>query len=287
MGGLGNQMFQYALGRSLSLHYNVDLKLDLSFLLDRTSHSKDIVIRDYDLGIFNIIENFATSEEVQKFNKKIFINKRIDQLSKKILGIKPTYVKEPYFHFFPGVFSLGPDICLEGSWQTEKYFLSCENIIRKDFTFKNPPGKKTLEILDKIKNCNAVCVNVRRGDFLTNSYHGAIGLEYYEKSEAIIREKYRGIHFFVFSDDIAWCQQNLNLSGPTTYVSHDYAGEKFSEYLRLMIHCDHFIIPNSSFAWWAAWLNDQPDKIVIAPKNWFNKGPKDTQDLIPDRWLKI
>jgi hypothetical protein len=155
MGGLGNQMFQYALGRSLSLHYNVDLKLDLSFLLDRASHSKDIVIRDYDLGIFNIIENIATFEEVQKFKKKIFISKKIDQLTKMILGIKPTYVKEPYFHFFPGVFSLGPDIYIDGSWQTEKYFLSCESTIRKDFTFRNPPGKKTLELLDKIDDCNA------------------------------------------------------------------------------------------------------------------------------------
>src|SRR4029079_9062476 len=121
MGGLGNQMFQYALGRSLSLHYNVDFKMDTSFLLDRTPRSKDIVIRDYDLSIFNILENFATAEEVQKLKKNIFNNKRVDLLTKKILGIRRTYIKEPHFHFFPEIFSRGPDIYLDGYWQTEKY----------------------------------------------------------------------------------------------------------------------------------------------------------------------
>lgn len=223
----------------------------------------------------------------KSLKKNIFVNKRIDQLTKNILGIKPSYVKEPHFHFFPGVFSFGPDIYLEGSWQTEKYFLNCESTIRNDFTFRNPPRQKTMELLDNINECNAVCVNVRRGDFLSNSYHGAMGLDYYKRSESIIREKNSNVHFFVFSDDIAWCQENLRFSVDTTYVSHDYAGEKFSEYLRLMIHCKHFIIPNSSFGWWAAWLSDHTDKIVIAPRKWFNKGPQDTQDLIPEGWLKI
>ncbi len=287
MGGLGNQMFQYALARSLSLHHNVDFKMDSSFLLDRTSNSKDIVIRDYDLSIFNIVENFATLEEVQKLKKKIFNNKRVDLLTKKVLSIKRTYVKEPHFHFFPEIFTLGPDIYLDGYWQTEKYFLNYENTIRKDFTFKNPPGKNIPELLNKIKDCNAVCVNVRRGDFLVNSYHGAISTDYYERGASIIREKIGNLHFFIFSDDIKWCQQNLKFSDATTYVTHEYAGEKFSDYLRSMIHCKHFIIPNSTFGWWAAWLNNNDDKIVIAPQTWFGSGPKDTQDIIPDNWIKI
>lgn len=287
MGGLGNQMFQYALGRSLSLHYNVDFKMDTSFLLDRTSYSKNIVIRDYDLSIFNIVENIATIAEVQKLKKEILNSKKVDLLTKKVLGIRRTYVKEPHFHFFPEVFSMGPDIYLEGFWQTEKYFLNCETTIRKDFTFRKPPGKNTLELLNKINDCNAVCVNVRRGDFLVNSYHGAISTDYYKRGESIIREKIRDVHFFVFSDDIEWCQHNLKFSDSTTYVTHEYAGEKFSDYLRLMIHCKHFIIPNSTFGWWAAWLNKIDEKIVIAPQKWFDSGPKDTQDIIPEDWIKI
>ena len=287
MGGLGNQMFQYALGRSLSLHYNVDFKIDTSFLLDRASYSKDIVIRDYDLGIFNIVENFATIEEVQRLKKNILNNKTLDLITKKVLGIRRTYVKEPHFHFFPDVFSVGPDIYLDGYWQTEKYFLTCQKTIRKDFTFKKPPGTDILELLKKINDCNAICVNVRRGDFLVNLYHGAISTDYYERGASIIRGKINNVHFFVFSDDIEWCQQNLKFSDTTTYVTHEYAGEKFSDYLRLMTHCKHFIIPNSTFGWWAAWLNNSDDKIVIAPQKWFGNGPKDTQDLIPSTWIRI
>jgi hypothetical protein len=287
MGGLGNQMFQYALGRSLSLHHNVDFKMDTSFLLDRTPRSKDIVIRDYDLSIFNIVENFATAAEVQRLKKKVLNNKRVDLLTKKILGINRTYIKEPHFHFCPEIFSQGPNIYLDGYWQTEKYFLNCKEAIRNDFTFRKPPGKNILELLNKINECNAVCVNVRRGDFLVNSYHGAISTDYYERGASIVREKISNVHFFVFSDDIEWCQQNLKLPDTTTYVTHEYAGGKFSDYLRLMIHCKHFIIPNSTFGWWSAWLNNNDDKIVIAPEKWFGSGPKDTQDIIPDDWIKI
>ena len=109
----------------------------------------------------------------------------------------------------------------------------------------------------------------------------------YKNGEKIISGKINNPVFFVFSDDIEWCCNNLIFEKETVFVGHEYAGQKFCTYLNLMSQCKHFIIANSSFSWWAAWLNNNPDKIVIAPDEWFNKGPKDTQDLIPGGWIKI
>ena len=286
-GGLGNQMFQYAAARALSLHHQTDLKLDVSFLLDRSPRQKGFVYRDFDLSIFNLSVNFASAEESSLLNKKIWGNKTIDSFAKKTFGKKITYFKEPHFHFYRKFLSLGPNLFLEGYWQSEKYFADHQHIIRQDFTFSKKPQGKTMDLLNRIKSENAVCVNVRRGDFLTTPLHGILSTGYYNTAEHLINEKVSSPHFYVFSDDINWCREHLRFSGPTFYVSHEYAGEKFQEYLQLMIQCNHFIIPNSSFGWWAAWLNNKPDKIVIAPKKWFNKGPKDTQDIIPESWIKI
>ena len=286
-GGLGNQMFQYAAGRALSLIQKTELKLDVSFLLDRSPRQKGFVYRDFDLNIFNLPVNFASKEELSLLNKKILANKTIDRIVKKAIGKKITYFKEPHFHFYRKFFSLGANLYLDGYWQSEKYFKDHSQVIRQDFTFKNKPQGKTLDLLNKIKSENAVCVNVRRGDFITTPLHGILDTGYYKTAENLINEKVSSPYFYVFSDDIGWCREHLTFSGPTNYVSHDFAGEKFQEYLQLMIQCKHFIIPNSSFGWWAAWLNNNPEKIVIAPKRWFNKGPKDTQDLIPETWIQI
>ncbi len=286
-GGLGNQMFQYAIGRVLSLQKNTELKIDLSFLLDRTTpRDKDFVFIEYDLGIFNIEEKFASPDEVKSL-KKLFLNSKADTLIKKITGTEKTYFKEPHFHFTPTAFKLGSNIYLDGYWQSSKYFQNYEDVIRKDFTLKKSLSSKSLQLNNLIKTTNSVCVNVRRGDFVTNPIHGTIGIEYYNKAEKIINKNQSGLHFFVFSDDIDWCKKNLKFSETTTYVSHEYAGEKFSEYLELMRSCNHYIIPNSSFGWWAAWLNINPQKIVIAPAKWFGKGSYNAKDILPDTWIKI
>jgi hypothetical protein len=288
MGGLGNQMFEYAMGRALSLHHGTTLKMDTAFLLDRTSpREPGFVYRDFDLGIFNIVAAFATPDEVAVLNKKLFDNKKADLLLKKIIGKRPTYFKEPHFEFYPEIFSFGPDVYLEGYWQSEQYFKSYEDTIREDFTFKNPMGVLATELLATMQTQEAVCVNVRRGDFVTNAYHGAIGLEYYKAGEALIGDKVKQPHFYVFSDDVKWCEENLHFAFPTTYVSHDYAGEKFRDYLQLMTNCKHFVIPNSSFGWWAAWLSRHANKIVVAPKQWFGEGSANTKDLLPKDWITI
>ena len=140
---------------------------------------------------------------------------------------------------------------------------------------------------DKIESSMSICLNVRRGDFVTNPHHGTCSLYYYSQAIEYIVDRVKDAYFYIFSDDIEWCKKNMQINYPFTMVTHDIAGEKFKYYLKLMVDCKHYIIPNSTFGWWAAWLNTNPDKIVIAPKQWFRKPEIDTSDVIPRGWLRI
>jgi hypothetical protein len=178
-------------------------------------------------------------------------------------------------------------VYLEGYWQSEKYFSDIDSLIRSDFSFREEMSDQAKEMLRTIENETSICVNVRRGDFVTNHRHGWHGVEYIKKAENIIKQKVGDHRFFVFSDEIDWCEENLKFDAPAVFVGHDHAGRKFQDYLRLMAACKHFIIPNSSFAWWAVWFNQNVERIVIAPKVWFNVESLSTKDLIPTDWIRI
>lgn len=285
MGGMGNQMFQYAVGKALSLKYQVPLQLDITELLDRTPRP-NFVFRDYDLDIFCLQANLIA------FSKKgITNNKYIKWMLKTINSSLPIrfrkYFAEPHFHYTEHINLVSSKVYLHGYWQSPKYFESIEADIRNDFRFKEPLAKDNL-ILQVIQNTKSICLNVRRADFVTNSFHGTMDNSYYknavEKLESLIGTK---MHIFVFSDDIKWCEKNLLFDYPTTYVGHEHKGKKFANYLELMIACKHFIIPNSSFAWWAAWLCEYENKVIIAPTKWFSEENLNTEDLIPQTWLRI
>jgi hypothetical protein len=144
----------------------------------------------------------------------------------------------------------------------------------------------TLSLLTNIRESNSVMINVRRADYLNTDFHGVFGMDYINSAVKIVESKVENPKYFIFSDDIEWCIENIDLPN-MTIVNHSYKGPKFSHYLQLMMNCKHFIIPNSSFAWWSACLNQNTDKIVIAPKRWFNRDDINTIDLIPDNWLRI
>jgi Glycosyl transferase family 11 len=286
MGGLGNQMFQYAFGRYLAEKHRAELKLDTRFLLDRTPRKGHRIFRNYDLDIFRVQENFATEQEVFHLSQRSK-NPFLDKVLNKILGLKRSYLLEPHFHFSETAYNAPDNIYLAGYWQAEKYFAPVQTIIREDFTYKNEMSIPAKDLLAQIKSTNSVCVNVRRGDFVTNPFHGAFGVNYFQQADKIIRQKIADPAYFIFSDDIEWCKENLQFLAPSVFVTHRFAGEKFQDYLRLMSACNHFIIPNSSFAWWAVWLNEHRDKIVIAPEKWFNDPRYDTKDLAPSGWIRI
>ena len=171
--------------------------------------------------------------------------------------------------------------------KTSAYVYRDFDVIRRDFSLKKPFSEKGSALKKEIESVSSVCVNVRRADFVGSSFHGTFDIEYYARGLAKIRESKTVDVVYVFSDDVAWCEENLKFPIKTVFVGHDYKGERFGEYLYLMAACRHFIIPNSTFAWWAAWLATGPDKVVVAPKRWFLKESIDTSDLIPESWVRI
>ena len=273
MGGMGNQMFQYALGRSLSIKYNTQLKIDLSFLKNKNMGT-NFTYRDYDLNIFNMSEDF----EIGSVNL-LGVNEPNFSYSQPLIDMIKSKMDEDVNNSF----------LLNGYWQTPKYFQDIEDQIRTDFTFRDKveeADESIKEILNQIKSTNSVLLNVRRTDYLNTDYHGVMGDEYLKKGVELIESKIENPHYFLFSDDVEWCKDNIKFDN-MTIVDHSYKGDRFSYYLQLMKNCKHFIIPNSSFAWWAAWLNEDSDKIVIAPEKWFTDSNINTSDLIPDNWIRI
>ena len=286
IGGLGNQMFQYATARALSK------KLDQPLLLDTSDFDGYQLHNGFELDqIFDIAPKLASVSDLRNllgWQASPIIRKAISK--KKFLFLrKRELIVEPYFQFWDELENIPQDAYLLGYWQSEKYFKLIETTIRSDFSFKQKMSSKNQEIADEILKSNAVSIHIRRGDYLlnpaANKVHGLCSLEYYNKAIQYIVERVKNPSFFVFSDDIDWAKTNLNISYPSVYVSHNQGAESFND-MRLMSLCNHNIIANSSFSWWGAWLNKNPKKFVVAPKRWFNAN-LDVSDLLPSEWSRI
>ena len=286
-GGLGNQMFQYAAGRMLSIHHQTALKLDIAALAQDP-------LRNYNLGPFNIRPTFATTEEINhlKGTPDGLVLQKISALKQKIIpSIRQTVFYEAHIGpFNENILKTPRDVYLDGYWQSEKYFLDIENVIRDEFTIGLEQDLQSRDIAEVINETNSVSIHVRRGDYVSNPItyrvHGVCGLDYYTRCIELIAEKARDPHFFVFSDDPAWVSENLRFDYPMIFVTHN-CGIRDYEDLRLMNSCKHHIIANSSFSWWGAWLSNSPGKLVFAPKRWFNISEPDTSDLLPSSWIRV
>lgn len=286
IGGLGNQMFQYAAGRAVSLRLAAPLRLDVSGFAGYGLHQGFELSR-----VFACNPEIATEKEVRDL-----LGWRASSLARKIL-MRPslamlhgtTLVVDPHFHYWPGIREVSHDAFLAGYWQSEKYFNDASETIRADFTFRQPLSKQNAELAGRIDQTMAVSLHVRRGDYAsnpkTNMAHGLCSLEYYRAAVLHMAEHIERPEFFVFSDDIAWVKANLEIDFPRRYVDHNQGAESYND-MRLMSLCRHHIIANSSFSWWGAWLNPDPDKIVIAPRRWFANG-KRVEDLLPASWVSL
>lgn len=282
-GGLGNQMFQYAFGKFLSRKHNTALKID-------TSYFKEHKLRKYELGVFNIEETFASGAEKEEFfpQEASVSTKLRSKLKSKLLGYK--VISEKGFEFFPTTIQeAGANAYLSGYWQTEKYFTGIEKEIRDCFKFRFLPDADNAKMLKDITGSNSVSIHIRRGDYVTdahtNTVHGVCGLDYYKRAVEYISKQVEKPVFFIFSDDVQWVKENLRLESEHYFLDHNQ--EKGEEDMRLMMNCKHNIIANSSFSWWAAWLNKNEKKIIIAPEKWFNDSTINTKDIIPASWLKM
>lgn len=288
IGGLGNQMFQYAMARRIAKINNTKLKLDISGF----KTIKNITLRDYSLRPFKIQESFANQKEVDYFKKfarregggfkKFFYNLLIAKSSK--------YVKENKFTFDEKFLNIGAGAYLDGRWASEKYFMDIRSIILKEFALKKAFSKKINQsILKKIRSTSSVSLHIRRGDFAydkrTNKWHGLCPLNYYYSSSEQIKKRVKNPYFFIFSDDIDWVKKNLKLKFPAIFASGKYSKRDYED-LTLMKNCQHHITANSTFSWWAAWLSKNGSKIVYTPKRWFNI-KRDLNDFIPRSWIKI
>lgn len=278
-GGLGNQLFQFAIGKHLSIKNNDILIFDNSFL--NITDATNYTLRNYELGIFPIAS-------VVQNKQKYFGKTRWSRFRPRLDRIK--YVGERSFKFMPEILDLTGNLYLEGFWQTEKYFLSIADTIKKDLTFLPSLNVVNAKIAQQINLCNAVSIHVRRTDYvgkdLGATYHNLCSLTYYSDAIELIVKTVPDAVFFLFSDDIDWVKQNLLIPFPHYFIDHNSANESYVD-MQLMSMCKHHIIANSSFSWWGAWLNNYPNKIVIAPKKWFNNPEIDTLDIVPESWLRF
>ncbi len=291
MGGLGNQMFQYALGRHLAMKHKTELVLDLTFLNHRLP-KRDYVFRNFDLDVFSLTAKTTVLSKVPKMLRNItYISHRVFEMIASI--IVPSYIikEKQIYHFDASVLESRDPCYLSGFWNSDRYFKDIEDTLRKDFSYRDHLDETCIKMISQIQNVNAVSIYFRRTDYVTNTLNkeflGELTMDYYDQAIALMATKTPDPHFFIFSDDIEWCKKNVSLPYPTSFVGPECAGVKFTGYIRLMSSCKHHIVTNSTFSWWAAWLNPSKEKIVIAPKNWVADSSIDTSDVTPSSWIRI
>lgn len=272
-GGLGNQMFEYAAGLNLALKSGAKLMLDTTYLNDRFPRPQ-ITHRDYDLDVFALKPEFTALSKISSAVPIPGFWLGLDLISffvKKILKVKQNPV-------------------LWGFYAGEKYFAENENAIRAAFRFRESLTGEAASVAKKIKEENSIAIHVRRGDYTLPRYeklYGKTNVSYYEQAIAHMEEKVSNPKFFIFSNDIAWCRENIKPKSPTVYLDDATSGPKGSFHLHLMSLCKHAILANSSFSWWAAWLNVNPEKIVVAPKRWHLDTSTESNDIVPSKWITI
>jgi hypothetical protein len=311
-GRTGNQLFRYAFARALMLKTG-DPKLILSF-----NHVKAQAKAKPGQGFVNDLENFKVIpyEEYQKPGKLLrtetnFFQKILVVLYKLGLMNKTRTQRMKYENTFQTILNFWgiywafdkADIKIHkrrkqlviGNFEWQGYFDSIRETLLEELQPKEPVLAKNVSLLEEIETTNSICVSVRRGDFLAPEFAKSFAVctpEYYLEAVRIMREKVDNPHFFVFSDDIAWCEQTLfppskDAEGAERATKVTYVSQQMPVYetLRLMYSCKHFIVSNSTFSWWGQYLSRNPSKIVISPTRWNNDGFD--SPLIGKEWILI
>ena len=277
-------MFQYAAGRSMALAREQLLLLDISGFSINRGHNGFELDR-----VFLCPTEIATEADLRDILGWQPLSRIKMILARRGLSTfrNNKLVLEPHFQYWPDINHAPPDCYLSGYWQSESYFKSFENNIRQDFTFREPLFGQNADLALAISNTRSVSLHVRRGDYLNSAYHEICSLDYYRTAIFYISERLAWPYFFIFSDDIAWVKAHLKIDFPCHYVEHNQGNQSYQD-MQLMSLCRHHIIANSTFSWWGAWLNPNPEKIVVAPKKWFTTTNKNnTQDLFPQNWVRL
>ncbi|MDI5895622.1 alpha-1,2-fucosyltransferase [Flavobacterium algoritolerans] len=280
IGGLGNQMFQYAFYKKLKEKYS-DVKCDINGYETYTLHTGFSLQKYFDVQL-----DFASYSEVNSLTsiyKKDFFSK----VFRKIFKNKKSHIEE--IDFDQSICDKRGSLYLDGYWQSDNYFGDLE-ALRKDFEFKNIPQLDD-NISDSIQSSNSVSLHVRRGDYVGNSVYAQQGQEYYVNAMTKLSELVENPVFYVFSDNIKWAEETLLSGYKSQFSIVFYNKENGSEIddLHKMSLCKHNIIANSSFSWWGAWLNSNLNKIVIYPRNWYTSKVSNLKHIeqMPEKWLNL
>lgn len=264
MGGMGNQMFQYAAGRSLSLRFQTELLLDTQWYA--TAHPDEETPRSFELAAFDLPDTTIWCPGMRR----------------------PDYdLRDPYFTYNAAFEWVSDDTRLVGQWQSPQYFADYADVIRRDFTFRADASEGNQLLARITADPSAVSLHVRRTDYVTPASNlGFVGESYYERAVAWVRERVAQPTFYIFSDEPAWCRQHLMFGDASVYVDGNVGANSYLD-MWLMSHCKHHIIANSTFSWWGAWLNPNAEKLIAAPARWFCDPSMDARDLVPSTWTRL
>ncbi len=283
IGGLGNQMFQFAFYLALKRKFpEEDIKLYTKVYQGYGRHNA------YELDrIFGLEAEMATVAETTKLAYP-YLNYRLWQIGNHLLPERSTMMKEHIFgHYYGEALTRQGDCYYDGYWQNEKYFAD----IQMDLLMAYSPidiDERNITLGRQLASSNSVSIHVRHGDFLKKSiYRGICGLDYYQRAINEIQTKVKVDRFCIFSNDIPWCKEHIIplLKGKDYLIVDWNTGMRSYLDMYLMSQCRHQIIAHSSFSWWGAWLNQYPSKTVIGPERWNNI--KDSEFELPATWLKI
>jgi len=282
-GGLGNQLFQYAAGYSLAKYHNTTVKVDIDELLVKNDHD---TVRDYELQ--HLIEPplIATQQEVDEMVHQPTI---VRYFQKTLPPFKRKIYKEKAFEFDENFWNAGSNIYLKGYRQSEKYFKPYISDIKQKFLLKEHLVEHLQPLVKELNERQSISIHIRRGDYLQQhikEYHGVLGQQYYQNAITKINAEISDPFYFIFSDNINWVKSNLKFEGEIRFISGELTSDHYEDFY-LMSQCKHNIIANSSFSWWAAYLNQNARKKVVAPKNWFANTNLNTKDLIPESWIAL
>lgn len=301
MGGLGNQMFQYAAGLALAEHHRTSLKLDLSWY-DGEHLEYPAPHNRYALSCFNILEQFATEEEVvrcsgkglshsEKTIARLARTLRLPRIAHLLRSSGKTYDNEKFFVRDPDFLAQPNPSYLQGMWQSETFFQTVSSLVHDHFSPRYPLSAEALRWEARIAAEKvSVSVHVRRGDYAADPrFRQSIGMpgsDYYQRAVGELADRFPGLHLFVFSDDPKQAKAGFRSAVPHTFLPETSATRAW-EHLILMTRCDHSIIANSTFSWWGAWLNRNPNQVVIAPEQWRRSPDYDCRDATPPKWMRL
>ena len=281
-GGMGNQMFQYAYGRMLAHKHRSLYKIyfdDCGF--GWAEHSKKLTLTK-----FNIEAEIATEQDRAKFicdspNK---LKRAIHKLGRLVKGLHYVGDGARVHDYHYEALNAPDNSYTDGFWQSEIYFESIASQIRKEFSIKAPLSDHGKQMELQIKACNSISMHVRRGDYLEQTQvYWICDVEYYRRALQELKKKVWDPTVFVFSNDASWVKENMKFDVPVVVVEHTQAHED----MHLMSCCQHNISSNSTFGWWGAWLNSNPDKLVVLPKRWLTDETIDTTHYTAKGWLRI